>query len=262
MALILRDVTHQFGEVKILENLDLQVEDGCLCCVVGPSGCGKSTLLRIIAGLYQPAGGEVLLDDAPPSLEKGEIGFVFQEDALFPWYTVEQNIKFGLKARNVDKNLWDEIIEYNLRKVGLAEYRRYYPKQLSGGMKQRVAIARVLAYNPKLLLMDEPFASLDSINRNMLQADLIDLWSREKKTVVFVTHNIDEAVFLAERIVIMNSKPGRIKRIVDIDLPRPRNRTDANFCRIRRSILEIIESPDSQRTGPNENISNEEVKSI
>ncbi len=242
MALILRGVTHQFGDAKVLENLDLQVEEGCFCCVVGPSGCGKSTLLRIIAGLYQPIGGEVLLDDAPPSLEKGEIGFVFQEDALFPWYTVEQNIKFGLKARNFDKEMWDDIIQYNLEKVGLAEYKRYYPRQLSGGMKQRVAIARVLAYNPKLLLMDEPFASLDSINRNMLQADLIDLWSREKKTIIFVTHNIDEAVFLADRVVIMGHKPGRIKRIVDIDLPRPRNRTDSNFCRTRRSILEIIES--------------------
>ncbi|MHB9094103.1 MAG: ABC transporter ATP-binding protein [Eubacteriales bacterium] len=242
MALILRGVTHRFGETKIFEDLDLQVEEGCFCCIVGPSGCGKSTLLRIIAGLYRPVKGEVLLDNKPPSLDKGEIGFVFQEDALFPWFTVEENIKFGLRARKVDKSSWGQIIEHNLQKVGLADYRDYYPSQLSGGMKQRVAIARVLAYNPKLLLMDEPFASLDSLNRNMLQTELIDLWAREKKTILFVTHNIDEAVFLAERLIVMGSKPGRIKRVLDINLPRPRNRTDTEFCRNRRSILEIIES--------------------
>lgn len=240
MALILRSVTHRFGEQKILEDLDLEVDEGCFCCVVGPSGCGKSTLLRIIAGLYQPAKGEVLLDNKPPSLADGEIGFVFQEDALFPWYTVEENIKFGLKARNIAKERWDDIIEQNLHKVGLSEYRRYYPKQLSGGMKQRVAIARVLAYNPKLLLMDEPFAALDALNRNKLQMELIELWNREKKTVIFVTHNIDEAVFLAERLIIMGSQPGRIKQSLVISLPRPRDRTGADFCRNRRGILEVI----------------------
>jgi len=242
MALILKNVAHQFGDQKILEDLHLEVEEGCFCCVAGPSGCGKSTLLRIIAGLYQPTRGEVLLDGKPPSLDEGEIGFVFQEDALFPWYTVEENIKFGLKARNIDKNRWDEIVEHNLIKVGLAEYRRYYPKQLSGGMKQRVAIARVLAYNPRLLLMDEPFAALDSINRNKLQAELVDLWSREKKTVIFVTHNIDEAVYLAERLIVMGAQPGRIKTNIAVNLPRPRNRTDAEFCRNRRGILELIEA--------------------
>ena len=241
MALVLRGVTHQFGETKIFEKLDLEVGEGCFCCIVGPSGCGKSTLLRIISGLYKPVDGEVLLDNAPPSLEKGEIGFVFQEDALFPWFTVEENIKFALRARNIDKKIWNETVEYNLRKVGLAEYRRYYPMQLSGGMKQRVAIARVLAYNPKLLLMDEPFASLDSLNRNRLQAELIDLWYREKKTILFVTHNIDEAVFLAERVFIMGVRPGRIEEVLDIDLPQPRNRTGADFCRYRRQILDMIE---------------------
>ena len=242
MALILKEVTHRYNENTVFEGLDLTVEEGCLCCIVGPSGCGKSTLLRIIAGLYEPLAGQVLLDDRPPSLEKGEVGFVFQEDALFPWYTVEENIKFGLKARNIEKSRWDQIVQHNLQKVGLADYREYYPKQLSGGMKQRIAIARVLAYNPKLLLMDEPFASLDSLNRNMLQVELIDLWAREKKTIVFVTHNIDEAVFLAERLIIMGSKPGRIKRMLDVNLPRPRSRTDAEFCRNRRNILEIIEA--------------------
>ncbi|KNZ69136.1 ABC transporter [Thermincola ferriacetica] len=246
MALVLSGVTHRFKEIKIFEKLDLEVEEGCFCCIVGPSGCGKSTLLRIISGLYKPVEGRVLLDKAPLSLEKGEIGFVFQEDTLFPWYTVEQNIKFALRARNIDKNLWDRTVDYTLQKVGLAEYRHYYPKQLSGGMKQRVAIARVLAYNPRLLLMDEPFASLDALNRNRLQADLVDLWHREKKTVIFVTHNIDEAVFLAERIVVMGSKPGRIKQILELDLPRPRDRTGAEFCRLRRRILAMIEGAMSE----------------
>ncbi len=242
MALILKDVTQRFGETTVFENLQLEVEEGCFCCIVGPSGCGKSTLLRIIAGLYTPTAGKVLLEDRPVTLNEGEVGFVFQEDALFPWFTVEENIRFGLRARKIDQSLWEAIIQHNLEKVGLADYRKHYPKQLSGGMKQRVAIARVLAYNPKLLLMDEPFAALDSINRNMLQADLINLWEREKKTILFVTHNIDEAVFLAEKIVIMGYRPGRIKRIVELSLPRPRNRTDAEFCRSRRKILEMIES--------------------
>ena len=241
MALILRDVVQRFGESTIFENLNLEVEEGCFCCIVGPSGCGKSTLLRIIAGLYSPAGGQVLLEGRPLSLAGGEVGFVFQEDALFPWYTVEENIKFGLRSGKIDKDRWDDIIKHNLEKVGLSDYRRYYPRQLSGGMKQRVAIARVLAYKPRLLLMDEPFASLDSLNRNLLQSELINLWQKEKKTILFVTHNIDEAVFLAEKIVIMGHRPGRIKRVVDLNLPRPRNRTDTEFCRSRRMILEMIE---------------------
>ena len=242
MALILREVTQQFGETPIFENLNLEVEEGCFCCIVGPSGCGKSTLLKVIAGLYNTTTGNVALNNRPVSLHDGEVGFVFQEDALFPWYTVEENIRFGLRARKIDKHKWDDIIKKNLDKVGLAEYRSYYPKQLSGGMKQRIAIARVMAYNPKLLLMDEPFASLDSFNRNMLQSELIDLWEKEKKTILFVTHNIDEAVFLSERLIIMGAKPGRIKKVQDINLPRPRNRTDTEFCRNRRRILEMIES--------------------
>ncbi|MBU7008010.1 ABC transporter ATP-binding protein [Phosphitispora fastidiosa] len=242
MALILREVTQQFGGTPIFENLSLDVEEGCFCCIVGPSGCGKSTLLKVIAGLHNTTAGKVTLNNSPVSLDDGEVGFVFQEDALFPWYTVEDNMRFGLRARKIDKHQWDDIIRKNLDKVGLAEYRSYYPKQLSGGMKQRIAIARVMAYNPKLLLMDEPFASLDSFNRNMLQAELIDLWEKEKKTILFVTHNIDEAVFLSERLIIMGAKPGRIKRVLDINLPRPRNRTDTEFCRNRRRILEMIES--------------------
>lgn len=242
MALILKEVTQRFGQTKIFENLSLSVEEGCFCCIVGPSGCGKSTLLRIIAGLYEPSIGEVLLDKEAPSLAKGEIGFVFQEDALFPWYTVEENIKFGLQARKIEKSRWNQIIEHNLQKVGLAEYRKYYPKQLSGGMKQRVAIARVMAYNPKIMLMDEPFASLDALNRNKLQTELVDLWAREKKTIVFVTHNIDEAVFLGQKLIVMGSKPGRIKSVLNIELPRPRNRTGADFCQYRRNVLEIVET--------------------
>ena len=242
MALIMREVTQQFGETPIFENLNLEVEEGCFCCIVGPSGCGKSTLLKVIAGLYNTTAGNVTLNNRPVSLNDGEVGFVFQEDALFPWYTVEENMRFGLRARKIDKHKWDDIIRKNLDKVGLAEYRSYYPKQLSGGMKQRIAIARVMAYNPKLLLMDEPFASLDSFNRNMLQSELIDLWEKEKKTILFVTHNIDEAVFLSERLIIMGAKPGRIKKVQDINLPRPRNRTDTEFCRNRRRILEMIES--------------------
>lgn len=241
MALVLKDVTHKFNETTIFQNLDLQVEEGCFCCIVGPSGCGKSTLLRIIAGLYPPLDGEVSLDSRPVNLDKGEIGFVFQEDALFPWCTVEDNLKFGLQARNVEKSKWSQIIDYNLQKVGLADYKKYYPRQLSGGMKQRVAIARVLSYDPKILLMDEPFASLDAINRNLLQTELVDLWVREKKTILFVTHNIDEAVFLAEKVIVLSAGTRSIKDCVNINLPRPRERTGAEFCRYRRAILDLVE---------------------
>jgi len=231
----------QVGLVKAVDGVGFDVYKGETLGLVGESGCGKSTLLKVIAGLYNTTTGNVALNNRPVSLHDGEVGFVFQEDALFPWYTVEENIRFGLRARKIDKHKWDDIIKKNLDKVGLAEYRSYYPKQLSGGMKQRIAIARVMAYNPKLLLMDEPFASLDSFNRNMLQSELIDLWEKEKKTILFVTHNIDEAVFLSERLIIMGAKPGRIKKVQDINLPRPRNRTDTEFCRNRRRILEMIE---------------------
>lgn len=241
MALVLNNVTHGFSDKTIFSDLNLTVEEGCFCCIVGPSGCGKSTLLRIIAGLYQPLDGEVSLDNRQVILDNGEIGFVFQEDALFPWLTVEDNMKFGLRARKVDKRKWNEIIEYNLQKVGLTNYKKYYPRQLSGGMKQRVAIARVLAYGPRLLLMDEPFAALDAINRNLLQTELVDLWIREKKTIVFVTHNIDEAVFLAEKVIVMGIKPGGVKKTVEINLPRPRIRTATDFNSYRRTILDLVE---------------------
>ncbi|MDT3700375.1 MAG: ABC transporter ATP-binding protein [Thermincola sp.] len=241
MALVLNNVTHGFSDKTIFRELNLTVEEGCFCCIVGPSGCGKSTLLRIIAGLYQPLDGEVSLDNRQVILDNGEIGFVFQEDALFPWLTVEDNMKFGLRARKVDKRKWNEIIEYNLQKVGLTNYKKYYPRQLSGGMKQRVAIARVLAYGPRLLLMDEPFAALDAINRNLLQTELVDLWIREKKTIVFVTHNIDEAVFLAEKVIVMGIKPGGVKKTVEINLPRPRIRTATDFNSYRRTILDLVE---------------------
>lgn len=241
MALVLNNVTHGFSDKTIFSDLNLTVEEGCFCCIVGPSGCGKSTLLRIIAGLYQPLDGEVSLDNRQVILDNGEIGFVFQEDALFPWLTVEDNMKFGLRARKVDKRKRNEIIEYNLQKVGLTNYKKYYPRQLSGGMKQRVAIARVLAYGPRLLLMDEPFAALDAINRNLLQTELVDLWIREKKTIVFVTHNIDEAVFLAEKVIVMGIKPGGVKKTVEINLPRPRIRTATDFNSYRRTILDLVE---------------------
>lgn len=241
MALVLNNVTHGFSDKIIFSDLNLTVEEGCFCCIVGPSGCGKSTLLRIIAGLYQPLDGEVSLDNRQVILDNGEIGFVFQEDALFPWLTVEDNMKFGLRARKVDKRKWNEIIEYNLQKVGLTNYKKYYPRQLSGGMKQRVAIARVLAYGPRLLLMDEPFAALDAINRNLLQTELVDLWTKERKTIVFVTHNIDEAVFLAEKVIVMGIKPGGVKKAVEINLPRPRIRTATDFNSYRRTILDLVE---------------------
>ncbi len=241
MVLTCKTIDFSYNGDLILENLQLKIETGEFCCIVGPSGCGKSTLLRIMAGILKPKRGTVQLDENVPSPKNGDIGFVFQEDALFPWLTVGQNIEFGLKARGtIAKDERQEIISSTLAKVGLNDYIGFYPKQLSGGMKQRVSIARVLAYKPKILLMDEPFAALDAINRNHLQRELSELWLKEQKTIIFVTHNVDEAVYLADRVAILDKRPTGIKKIIQIDLPRPRDRTFGGFIQYRREILGLL----------------------
>lgn len=207
--------------VTALQDITLQVKDGEFVCLIGPSGCGKTTLLRIIAGLEQQSAGtfSIQRSDADRPLQS----MVFQESGILPWMTVWENVAFGLKMRKVPAKVMKERTEQFIEKVGLSPFANLYPKSLSGGMKQRMCIARAFANDPEILLMDEPFASLDEQNKFLLQQELLNIWEETRKTVLFITHSIDEALMLSDRIVLLSSHPGRIAGIITVDLPRPRN---------------------------------------
>ncbi|MCI6886157.1 MAG: ABC transporter ATP-binding protein [Lachnospiraceae bacterium] len=210
------------GEMIALNGVNLEIKENEFICVVGPSGCGKSTLLNIIAGLLEPTSGQVLVDGKPVEGPGPERGVVFQQYALFPWLTVLKNVEFGLKLKGVTgEQATAEAMKY-LKMVQLEQFANSYPKELSGGMKQRVAIARAYAVNPEVLLMDEPFGALDAQTRTQLQSELLVTWEQEKKTCFFITHDVDEAIILAQKVIIMSARPGRIKEIVDINIPYPR----------------------------------------
>ncbi len=220
----IRDLTKVFykkgSSVTALKEVSLDIKDGEFVCLLGPSGCGKTTLLRILAGLETPSTGEFII-----SREKDERplqSMVFQERGVIPWLTVRENVAFGLKMRHLPKAYIKERTDYYLEKVGLEQFSTLYPKELSGGMKQRVSIARAFANDPEILLMDEPFAALDEQNKFILQEELLSIWSETKKTVLFITHSIDEALLLSDRIVLMSSQPGTLVREKRIDMPRPR----------------------------------------
>jgi NitT/TauT family transport system ATP-binding protein len=223
-----------------VENVSFDIKDAEFICIVGPSGCGKSTLLRMVAGLEPISHGEIIVGDKKVTGPSPSIGFVFQEYTLFPWRTVQKNVEFGLEMKKMPLQERETIASRYIDMVGLSKFRDSYPHQLSGGMKQRTAIARTLAVNPEVLLMDEPFGALDAQTRNLLQEELLDIWSKERKKVLFVTHNVDEAVFLADRVIIMTARPGRIKEIVDIDIPRPRIRTETEVNKVRTAILKTL----------------------
>jgi NitT/TauT family transport system ATP-binding protein len=211
------------GELEALKDINLNVVEGEFLCIVGPSGCGKSTLLRILAGLYQQSAGEVVvhtngLTNRPVN------AVVFQEYAIFPWRSVSDNVAFGLEMRGVPRSERDQRTSEYLAKVGLTQFANHYPYQLSGGMKQRVALARAMANDPEILLMDEPFGALDAQTRAVLQEELLRIWGEEQKTVVYITHSIEEAIILGDRVVLMTARPGEIKSIYEVDLPRPRTR--------------------------------------
>lgn len=231
--------------VTALEDIRLEVESSEFVCLLGPSGCGKSTLLNIVAGLETPSQGTVTLDERPVKGPGPDRGVIFQQYALFPWMTVEDNVKFGLAIQKVPKAEQDRIAERVLRLVGLWEFRRAWPKELSGGMKQRVAIARAYATEPAVLLMDEPFGALDAMTRTQLQEDLAATWYAQRKTVLFVTHDVDEAVFLGTRIVVMTPRPGRISGVVEVDLPVPRTaalRQTQAFWEFRSRLGDLVAS--------------------
>ena len=212
------------GPVVALNGANLEIRDNEFICVVGPSGCGKSTLLNILAGLLEPTSGEVLVDGKPVEGTSVDRGVVFQQYALFPWLTVKKNVEFGLKLRkDLTKEQRDEIAMKYIKMVGLEKFVNAYPKELSGGMKQRVAIARAYAVNPSLLLMDEPFGALDAQTRTQLQTELLKTWEEEQKTCFFITHDVEEAILLATKVVVMSARPGRIKEVIDIDIPYPRD---------------------------------------
>ncbi|WP_051026922.1 ABC transporter ATP-binding protein [Nocardia higoensis] len=230
----------------VLEGFDLQIESGEFVSLLGPSGCGKSTFLNILAGLETYNGGAVLIDGKRIDGVDKNIGVVFQGYALFPWLTAQKNVEVGLRIRGVPKAERRERAAQVLRTVGLEAAADRLPHQLSGGMRQRVAIARVLAYEPDVLLFDEPFAALDAQTREFLQAELLRIWEagEKKKTILFVTHSIDEAIFLSDRIAVMTRAPGRVKQLFDVDLPRPRDsaaRSSEEFFRIRSQVARILE---------------------
>jgi NitT/TauT family transport system ATP-binding protein len=227
-------------ELEVLDGLDLSIEPGGLVCVVGPTGCGKTTLLRVIGGLEAPTSGQVLLDGRAVAGPGPDRGVVFQEYALFPWRTVLKNVTFGLALKGAGKEQANTTAGRYLEKVGLTGYEDLYPRELSGGMKQRVAIARTLAVEPRILLMDEPFASLDAQTRNGMQEFLAGLWLETRKTIVFVTHSVDEAVFLGTEVIGLSRRPARIVERFANDLPYPRNRTEAAFTGLRARILEYL----------------------
>ncbi|WP_028511374.1 ABC transporter ATP-binding protein [Ruminococcus sp. NK3A76] len=228
------------NKVEALRDVSLNIRKGEFISIIGPSGCGKTTLLRLIAGLDKPQAGGLTIDGDPIKDVSPERGYVFQQGGLFPWLTVENNISYGLKARKVFKSNKDKISKY-ISMVGLDGFEKSYPHQISGGMAQRVAIARALINEPKALLLDEPMGALDSFTRSDLQDKLLELWKENGTTMILVTHDIDEAIYLSDRIVIMTPRPGKISKIIDVDLPRPRHRGGTEFLALRKSILEFFE---------------------
>ncbi len=244
--IIIRSLTKVFpardGSVTALASLDLVIHDHEFCVLLGPSGCGKTTLIRIMAGLERQTSGEVNI--AHTDAGKPPTAMVFQEDSVFPWMTVEENIGYGLRLRHVPTAVVKKTVSRYLEQVGLARFARAYPFQLSGGMKKRVSVARAFAVDPDVLLMDEPFGELDEQTRVLLQAELVKIWEETKKTVVFITHSIDEAVVLADRIFLMTAHPGQVKATVQVPVPRPRQayeiRADPTYGQLTRRLWELL----------------------
>ncbi len=233
------------AEVVALAQVDLEIEPGSFVSLLGPSGCGKTTILRLVAGLDQTSSGRIALDGEEISAPHYSRGLVFQDPTLFPWKTITQNIATGLEARGILAEKKSEIAEY-IKLVGLEGFENAYPHQVSGGMAQRAALARVLINHPKVLLLDEPLGALDAFTRMQMQEEILRIWQDRGTTMLFVTHDIDEAIFLSDKIVIMTPRPGKIKEIIDVSTGRPRARNHPDFVRIRTKILEIFDFTEEQ----------------
>ena len=226
------------AEVHVLEDINLDVRDGELVCLVGPSGCGKSTLLNIAGGFFPATQGEIVVDGQPVLAPHPKRIFIFQENAVFPWLTVEENVGFGVKRPSLAERR--ELVRHYIEMVGLTGFDRAYPQELSGGMRQRVEIARALAAEPDVLFMDEPFGALDYLTRLRLRHELIQIWQREKRTILFVTHDVEEAIQLADRVVVMGKRPSRIRAIVPVDAQRPRDLDDPMYRLLRDEIFGVM----------------------
>ena len=226
--------------VTALEGVSLEVEHHLFCAVLGQSGCGKTTLLNMVAGFEPPTSGEITIDGREVSRPGWQNTIIFQDYALFPWMTVAQNIGFGLEMKKIARGERREITRRHVELVGLTGFEDKYPNQLSGGMRQRVAIARALAVSPEILLMDEPFAALDAQNRAFMQDELVRIWQREPKTVMLVTHSIDEAIRLADRVVVLTRRPGRVKASLEVALPRPRDEDEPRYLTLKRELRRLL----------------------
>ncbi|MCC6347506.1 MAG: ABC transporter ATP-binding protein [Nitrospirales bacterium] len=235
-------------KVEILHDISFTVREGSFVSIIGPSGCGKTTLLRIISGIESPDNGRVLLGDREISAPVRDVGYIFQESALLPWRTVQKNIEFGLEVAGVGRKEREQRALASLELVELKGFGGYYPREISGGMKQKVALAMALVVEPRVLLMDEPFVSLDCQTRSYLQQVLLHVWEKTGKTVIFITHNVEEAVFLGDEIICLTGRPTVVGTVVPVDIPRPRERTSPELNRVRREILLFLEE-ERQKAG-------------
>ena len=240
----IRNVSKKFmdaknTEVKALHNVNLEIKAGELVAIIGPSGCGKSTFLRLISGIDNPTAGELYIDDERITGPHFTRGFAFQNPTLFPWKDVWHNVATGLEARGILKDHSADVDEY-IELVGLTQFKNAFPHQLSGGMAQRVALARALVNHPKALLLDEPLGALDALTRMSMQDEILRIWNEQQMTLLFVTHDIDEAIYLGDRVVIMSANPGQIQRVIDIDIPKPRRRNDDIFFHYKKIMLDAL----------------------
>ncbi len=233
-------LTKKFGDLLVLDDLSFNVKNGEFLTIVGPTGCGKTTFLNSLTKLYDITSGEILVNGEPVNLKKHNIAYIFQEYSTMPWLKVEENIRFGLEIKKKSEEEIKRSVDWVIKMVGLEEYRDYYPRQLSASMLQRVVIARAFATEPELLLMDEPYGQLDLELRFKLEDELIKLWKKTNTTVIFITHNIEEAVYLGENIMVLTNKPTRVKTIIKNPLPWPRNVSDPEFIELRNKITDLI----------------------
>lgn len=229
-----------FGDLKVLEDCNFSVREGEFLCVVGPTGCGKTTFLNLLSNLIEPTSGQVLIDGEKASPKKHNLAFIFQEPSAFPWLTVQKNIEYGLKAKHTDKQYIKAQADRVIDIMGLAKYRDSYPGELSTSAEQKIVIGRAFAMEPDLLLMDEPYGQMDIKMRFYLEDEVIRIWKELKRTVIFITHNIEEAVYLAERVLVLTNKPAKIKEEIVVDLPHPRDVNHPEFIRIRNHITDQI----------------------
>ncbi len=235
-----RNMTKKFGDLLVLDDVSFDVRKGDFLCVVGPTGCGKTTFLNCLTKLYKPTSGEILIDGEPVDLKKHNISYIFQEYSCMPWLTVEENVAFGLKIKRRPEGEIRQAVEEAVEMVGLQDFRKYYPSQLSASMLQRVVIARAFATKPELLLMDEPYGQLDIELRFKLEDELVKIWQKLGTTIIFITHNIEEAVYTSEDVLVLTNKPTKIKTKLHNPLPRPRCVTDRAFIDVREQVTELI----------------------